>query len=136
MRILLMLVIFCLLSVFAYAQTPDNYVPLEYTTSNLSGGAAFTSKKYDARKYSYISVTVSADQSSATNGMQIQQACASDCLTATSPTYQVVSDWTYTGASTDNTYIANVVCPCARVVYTNGATPQGAMFLRLGFLRE
>jgi len=120
----------------AFGQTPDNYVPVEYSTSNLSGDAAFTSKKYDVRKYKYIVLNVTADQNSASNGVQIQQACASDCITATSPTYQVVSDWTYTAASTSNSYIADVVCACARVVYTNGSTPQGANFIRVGLIRE
>lgn len=120
----------------AYAQTPDNYVPVEVSTTTLTSGATFTGKKYDARKYKYITVSVTSNQSSATDGVKLEQSCDSNCLTASSPTYQVVSQWSYTASSVDNTFIANVVCACARVRYVNGGTSQGSFFLRFGFLME
>lgn len=88
------------------------------TTSTLGGGAAFTGLAEDIKDYAVLQVSVFADQASASDGLSVQQ--SSDG-----------SNWDITDvfsipASTGKTFSFQVAARYFRIVYTNGATPQGA----------
>lgn len=95
--------------------TVSNY---NSTTATLAGNAAFTGLTEDVKDYSTIQLSVIADQVSATDGLSLQQ--SSDG-----------SNWDITDvytvpASTGKTFSVQVAARYFRVVYTNGATIQGA----------
>ena len=103
---------------------PDRLlIPL--STNTLAANAAFTSGTLDFgesnRLYKSMTATVFADQASATNGFQIQ-------VSRDGSTWRTITQATVT-ASTLTVITADLVYRYARVVYTNGATLQGAFNL-------
>ncbi|GJM14948.1 MAG: hypothetical protein DHS20C13_02750 [Thermodesulfobacteriota bacterium] len=99
-------------------------VMMDKSESTLGTSAAYNSSPVEATSYKYLVVTVTSDQDSAVSGVKIEQSCDDDCDSAVSPTYHYASDWSYTAGSTDNQYVAELSCKCARVSYTNGIVPQ------------
>lgn len=108
----------------AYADSER--VLMESSTAALGSSATYTSGTFETVSYKYLVVTVTSDQNSATDGVKIEQSCDSDCDTAGSPTFQYVSQWSYTAGATSNQYVAELNCKCARVRYVNGVTAQGS----------
>lgn len=95
--------------------TVSNY---NSTTTTLAGNATFTGLAEDVKDYSTIQLSIIADQASATDGLSLQQ--SSDG-----------SNWDITDVytipiSTGKTFSVQVAARYYRVVYTNGATIQGA----------
>ena len=91
------------------------------STANLGGGAVFTGTAVDVTPYASVTVSIMADQNSASNGLSIQQSPDgtnwdnSDAYTIT--------------ANVAKTVAVQVYYPFLRVVYTNGATPTTALRL-------
>lgn len=122
----LLLYVIGLLLIAVTAGADSERIMMERSTQTLGSSAAYTSGTYEAVSYKYLVVTVTADQNSATDGVKIEQSCDDDCDTAPSPSFQYVSEWTYTAGATDNQYVAELNCKCARVRYVNGAAAQGS----------
>lgn len=92
------------------------------TTATLTGGAAFTGTSEEVKDFGSIVINVFADQASATDGLSIQQ--------SSNGTNWDITD-TYTiAASTGKTLQVQPAGRFLRIVYTNGATPQGAFRLQ------
>lgn len=94
---------------------------LNSSTAVLANGAVFTALAEDVTNYASITVSVFADQISATDGLSIQQ--SSDG-----------SNWDMTDvysipASTGKTFSVQPISRYFRVVYTNGTTLQGSFRL-------
>lgn len=88
----------------------------------LGGGAAFTGTGEDVKNYNWIQVNVFADQASATNGLSLQYS---------SDNTNWDSNDTYTiAASTGKLFSVQAGARYFRIVYTNGATPQGVFRLQ------
>lgn len=88
----------------------------------LGANAVFTGTSEDVGKYSTIMVTVFADQASATDGLQMQQ--------SSNGTNWDIGDSFSIPASTGKTFSVGVQAKFFRIVYTNGATAQGAFRLQ------
>ena len=103
----------------AYAATlPEN------TTTAINSGITFTSDTYEVGRGMYaIVVMMSASHDSATDGVKIDQSFDVDCESATSPTFQYTSLFTYS-ATVGQTYVVRAVGKCFRVRYVNGGTNQ------------
>jgi len=95
----------------------------ENTTAALAGAATFTSDTYEIGNFSTVVVMTESSHDSAAGGVMIDQSFDTDCVTATSPTFQYTSSFTYT-ATAGKVYAAAAVGKCFRVRYTNGGTLQ------------
>ncbi len=96
----------------------------ENTTSAINSGITFTSDTYEVGRGMYaIVVMMSASHDSATDGVKIDQSFDVDCVSATSPTFQYTSLFTYS-ATVGQTYVVRAVGKCFRVRYVNGGTNQ------------
>lgn len=91
------------------------------STATLAANAVFTGTADTSTNYASISVYIFADQASATDGLQIQQ--------SSDGTNWDVSDKYTVPANTGKTFGIQVTAANVRVVYTNGATVQGAFRL-------
>jgi hypothetical protein len=124
--------IICALLILSFAGTaaadPDRIL-MEQSTAVLDADGIYTSDTYLAETFKYVAVTIVADESSASEGVKIEQSCDNDCDTAVSPVFQYVSEWTYTAGSADNQYVAELNCKCARVRYVNGSNAQGSFHI-------
>lgn len=97
------------------------------TATPLGGNGVFTGTLEDTSGYGEIRVSTFADQASATNGLSMQQ--------SSDGTNWDITD-TYTiAASTAKTFGVPRDAKFFRVVYTNGATPQGAFRLQVIYNR-
>lgn len=95
---------------------------LASTSTVLTGDGVFTGDVFKVAGFTKISGIVYSDQSSAASGLVIEQAADEDDFALG---YVTRSTQSYTGAAvTSNTIQVNIVAPFARIVYTNGATPQ------------
>lgn len=95
---------------------------LNSSTTNLGIGGVFTALAEDIKDYSVVQVNVFADQSSATDGLSVQQ--------SSNGTNWDITD-TYTiPASTGKTFSFQAAARYFRIVYTNGGTGQGAFRLQ------
>lgn len=92
------------------------------TIAALGNGAVFTGTAEDISPYSSVTVSLFADQASATNGLSIQQS-------ADGTNWDIADIYTIP-ASTGKTFGVQVAAKFLRVVYTNGATPQTAFRLQ------
>lgn len=93
------------------------------TTTPLAGGAAFTGTADVVSGYANARITVFADQVSATNGLSIQQS-------TNGTNWDFVDAYTIS-ASSGAAYDVPIYASQLRVVYTNGATLQGAFRLQV-----
>ncbi len=91
------------------------------TNTPLAGGATFTGVWEDCKDYQEVNISVISDQNSATNGLVIQWSDDATTIGDTD-TFSV-----YANAGTN--YTPNPAFRYVRVVYTNGATPQGTFHL-------
>lgn len=87
----------------------------------LANGGVFTALAEDVTNYASISVSVFADQASATDGLSIQQ--SSD-----GSNWDITDVYSVT-ASTGKVYSVQPISRYFRIVYTNGGTLQGAFRL-------
>jgi len=126
MKRIFLLSVFFVLFIAGAAHADSDRILMEQSTAALGSSATYTSDTYLVETFKYLAVTVVSDESSATDGVKIEQSCDSDCDTAVSPTFQYVSQWTYTAGSANNQYVAELNCKCARVRYVNGASAQGS----------
>lgn len=92
------------------------------STSLLSGGSLFTGTSEDIKDFSAIAVNVFSDQTSATDGLSMQQ--------SSNGTNWDITDVYTIAASTGKTFSVQPAARFFRVVYTNGATPQGTFRLQ------
>lgn len=83
----------------------------------LGGGATFTGVSEDITKYAEVRVSLFTDQASATDGLKMEQ--------STDGTNWDVSDSYTIPASTSKSFGVGCVQQFFRIVYVNGATPQG-----------
>lgn len=95
------------------------------TSATLGANAVFTGASEDISQYSEVRLTVFSDVASATDGLQFQQSSNN-------------SNWDYLDsysipAGTGKTFGIGVGAQYFRVVYTNGATPQGSFRLQTTF---
>lgn len=127
-RILILCAMF-VMSLTGAAGADSDRILMEQSTDALGSDESFTSGTYLTETFKYLAVTVVSDQSSAAGGVKIEQSCDNDCDTAVSPAWQYVSSWTYTAASADNQYVAELNCKCARVRYVNGPAAQGSFHI-------
>lgn len=92
------------------------------TTSTLGGGGTFTGSSFtDVTRYATSSVVINTDQASASNGLVIQFSIDGVTVDRTR-TYDVPSGSTAHQVTNVSQYL--------RIVYTNGATPQGTFRLQ------
>ena len=119
MKGFILALLLALVSTVAFAQLPET------STANLIGDATYTSSTFAVGRSAYIVVFVKASHNSATDGVKIDQSTDTDCATASSPTFQYTSDWSYT-ATDGNVYVAQAVGKCFRARYVNGATGQSS----------
>lgn len=92
------------------------------STATLGSGATFTGTSEDVKDFAIIVISVFADQVSGTDGLSVQQ--------SSNGTNWDITD-TYTiPASTGKTFSFQPAARFLRVVYTNGATIQGAFRLQ------
>lgn len=107
------------------ALTFPDYLLFPLSTTALAGGATFTGATLDFgdtnRLYRSLTATAFADQASGTDGFVIQ-------VSRDGTTWRTAKTATVT-ANTLTTITAELVYRYARVVYTNGATLQGAFNL-------
>ena len=89
------------------------------TTTPLGGGAAFTGTGTDVSDYATVAITLYADQDSATDGMQFQ-------FSTDNSNWDDSYDFNMSAGSTRR-FQFPVCAQYFRVVFTNGATPQGAL---------
>jgi hypothetical protein len=116
--IVFILVALLLSTALAFSATlPEN------TTTAINSGITFTSDTYEIGSFSTVVVMTEASHDSAAGGVMIDQSFDVDCVTATSPTFQYTSSFTYT-ATAGKVYAAAAVGKCFRVRYTNGGTNQ------------
>lgn len=92
------------------------------STATLGGGAVFTGTSEDVKDFGSITVSVFTDQASATDGLSIQQ--------SSNGTNWDITDVYTIAASTGKTFSVQPAARFFRIVYTNGATPQGALRLQ------
>lgn len=92
------------------------------STATLGGGAAFTGTSEDVKDFASITISVFADQASGTDGLSIQQ--------SSNGTNWDITDVYTIAASTGKTFSVQPAARFFRIVYTNGATPQGAFRLQ------
>lgn len=90
--------------------------------ATLGNGGVFTGTAEDISAYASVTVSLFADQASATNGLSIQQS-------ADGTNWDMADIYTVP-ASTGKTFGVQVAAKFLRVVYTNGATPQSAFRLQ------
>jgi len=98
----------------------ENFIELNSTALGISG--VYTAPVSLTTGYSKMRIMVFANQTSATNGVVVQESSDADCDTAGSPNYDVETTFTYTLNTKVGTFIVDLVGRCARVQYTNGAT--------------
>lgn len=91
------------------------------SVTTLSGGASFTGTSEDVSQYAEVRVSVFADQVSATDGLAMQQS-------KDGTNWDFLDNYTIP-ASSGKVYGVGVAAQFFRVVYTNGATIQGAFRL-------
>jgi len=91
------------------------------STTPLAGGGVFTGTAMDLLNYAVINVNVYADVDSATNGLTVQ-------FSPDGTNWDHSHSTTYTSGGKG--YIFNVEFRYARVVFTNGASAQGAFRLQ------
>lgn len=91
------------------------------TTTTLGNGGVFTGKPEPTVGMESITVSLFTDQASATDGLQIQQSVDGQ-------NWDFADKYTVASQSAGNgkTYGAQVYASWARIVYTNGSTPQGS----------
>lgn len=111
------------------ARADSERILMEQSIETLGANEAYVSDTFLVETFRYVAVTVVSDESSASGGVKIEQSCDSDCDTAVNPVFQYVSAWTYTAASADNQYVAELNCKCARVRYVNGPNAQGSFHI-------
>jgi len=93
------------------------------TVVELAGGATFTGNAWqDCLNYGTIVVSVFADQNSATNGMVVQWSADGTNIMDT--------DVFTISANVGKTFSFGTASRYIRVVYINGATPQGSFILQ------
>lgn len=104
----------------------EGYVdPNNSSTTPLGAGGVFTGTAFEVTNYAAINVNVKSDVASATNGVKVEF--------STDGTNWDHSHSTTYSAATGVGYIFNAEFKYARVVYTNGATPQGIFRLQTIF---
>lgn len=109
-------------TVSSLISVPGTVSTVNSSTSTLGGGAVFTGTSEDVKDFGSITVSVFTDQVSASDGLSIQQ--------SSNGTNWDLTD-TYTiAASTGKTFSVQPSARFFRIVYTNGATPQGAFRLQ------
>lgn len=92
------------------------------STTPLTGGGVFTGAAMEITNYAVINVNVYSDVASATNGLSVQ-------FSPDGTNWDHSHSTTYTTGSGKG-YIFNAEYRYARVVYTNGATPQSTFRLQ------
>jgi hypothetical protein len=95
------------------------------TASTLLAAAAFTGTAEDVSDYTSITVSVIADQASATDGLSLQQS-------HNSTNWDFIDAYTIP-ASTGKQFSQQITARYFRVVYTNGGTNQGSFRLQAIF---
>jgi hypothetical protein len=113
----------------AGAEADSDRIMMDASVTPLGSGETYSTDTFLAESYKYAAVTVVADENSAESGVRIEQSCDEDCDTAAEPVFQYVSSWSYTAGSTNNQYVAELNCKCARVTYVNGPDAQGSFHL-------
>jgi hypothetical protein len=97
------------------------------STATLTGGSTFTGTGHTTVGYGYIMLYIYADQNSATGGVTIQ-------FSSDNSNFNDASTWTFTagGSAPNNGQVFGTAArgQYYRVVYTNGATNQGAFRLQ------
>jgi len=92
------------------------------STTPLAGGGVFTGAAMEVTNYAVINVNVYSDVASATDGVSVQ-------FSIDGTNWDHSHSTTYTTGS-GRGYVFNAEYRYARVVYTNGATPQSAFRLQ------
>ena len=101
----------------------ENHLCTQNTsTTPLGAGATFTGVWEDCLNYQEVNVSIATDQDSATNGLVFQWS-ADGSTVGDTDTYSV-----YANAGTN--YTPNPAFRYVRIVYTNGATPQGSFSIQ------
>jgi len=124
--------ILCILGVLAFAagaKADSDRIMMDTSAAPLGSGETYSTDTFLAESYKYAAVTVVADENSAEGGVRIEQSCDEDCDRAAGPAFQYVSSWSYTAGSTNNQYVAELNCKCARVSYANGSDAQGSFYI-------
>lgn len=124
--------ILCVLGVLAFAagaEADSDRIMMDTSAAPLGSAGTYSTDTFLAESYKYAAVTVVADENSAEGGVRIEQSCDEDCDTAAEPVFQYVSSWSYTAGSTNNQYVAELNCKCARVTYVNGTNVQGSFHI-------
>lgn len=104
----------------------ENYIVADTTTA-LGSGSTYTSDIEYVGGYTHICGLVYSDQSSATDGLSIDQAASEADMTAG---YYTRSTYTMVGADVDdNAFSVQLVAPFVRIRYTNGASAQSVFRL-------
>lgn len=92
------------------------------TSTPLAGGATFTGTAFEILNYGIIFVSVYTDVASATDGLSIEQS-------HDGTNWDFSDSYTISAGANEN-YGVNPHARYLRVVYTNGATPQGSFRLQ------
>ena len=124
--------ILCVLGMLAFAadaQADSDRIMMDSNAAPLGSAETYSTDTFLAESYKYAAVTVVADEDSAEGGVKIEQSCDEDCDTAAEPAFQYVSSWSYTAGSSNNQYVAELNCKCARVTYVNGSSAQGSFHI-------
>ena len=114
------------------SQIDDRIMLLETGSSLLAGGASLVGDVIQVTGYTHITGFVFSDVDSATDGVIIEQGLLIPDFSAGTPstTFITNSTMTYTGGDIiTNSFSVQVVSPFARIIYVNGASPQGAFRL-------
>ncbi len=98
---------------------------LNSSTATLGGGAVLNGTSEDVKDFGSITISVFTDQASATDGLSIQQ--------SSNGTNWDITDVYTIAASTGKTFSVQPAARFFRIVYTNGATPQGSFRLQTVF---
>ena len=99
------------------------------TSTPLGGGASYTGTSIDVTEYSGAMVQILADEDSATDGFALQ-------TSVDGTNWDHGHTYSYTGAGGARHYTFQLPGNYARVVYTNGATPQTVFRLQTKFLKS
>lgn len=96
--------------------------PVNSTTTPLAGGGVFTGKSCDVLEYAEITVSVFADQHSATDGIELQ-------FSPDGTTWKTADNYTYSDGGNYKTWKEQIIDQYFRIKYTNGGSAQSSFNL-------
>lgn len=125
----ILLAFFAVLFIAGYAQADNYYFTQEFSTTVLDGDEAYSSSCMRVENYKTVNLNVLADQDSAAAGVDINFYNDSSCSVLL---YSAnLGGWSYNAGSLPESYSAAVRGDFAKVVFTNGATPQASFKINI-----